>query len=389
MPKYTTGLTKRGDIWYIDKALKEAPGGRLRESTGYSNRQKAEEYLIWRVDEVKKDFYFKKPIKHNFEEASEEYLRRNKAKRSYIDDEIHLKAILPFIGHLPLHLVDKQALKDFIEVRRHEGIKQKSINNAVEVVRALLNQAADEWKDANGHFWLKSAPKIKLDTVEDSLERYFLSFEEQDDLIEALPPHLKQMALFKVNTGTRQQEVCGLRWDWEMDISDSNETVFLIPGKLVKNGKDRLVVHNRIAKAVIEAQRVAQPDTHTDQCTNHQGQPCNCNYTYVFSYQGRRLKRMNNSAWARAWKKTGLPSDGTRFVKGVHNLKHTFGTRLLKANVSFELRQKLLGHVNKNVTSHYCAIDPMQLIEAVREVEPESLRHKSPSSIILRRKRKA
>jgi hypothetical protein len=52
------------------------------------------------------------------------------------------------------------------------------------------------------------------------------------------------MALFKVNTGTREQEVVGLRWDWEVPIPELKTSVFVVPGGGVKNGEDRLVVMN-------------------------------------------------------------------------------------------------------------------------------------------------
>lgn len=45
---------------------------------------------------------------------------------------------------------------------------------------------------------------------------------EQDRLFTALPLHLQRMALFKVNTGCREQEVYQLRWEWEMAIPKLN-----------------------------------------------------------------------------------------------------------------------------------------------------------------------
>jgi integrase len=68
---------------------------------------------------------------------------------------------------------------------------------------------------------------------------------------------------FKVNTGTREKEVCNLRWDWEVPIPELNTSVFLIPASFggrtpnsgVKNGKDRLVVLNAVARRVVDAQR--------------------------------------------------------------------------------------------------------------------------------------
>lgn len=76
---------------------------------------------------------------------------------------------------------------------------------------------------------------------------------------------------------------------------------------------------------------------------------------------------MNNRAWRTAWKDSGLPIS-KQFVKGVHNLKHTFGTRLRAAGVVHETRQVLLGHTNQNITSHYSIAQLEELIDAVNLV---------------------
>ena len=56
------------------------------------------------------------------------------------------------------------------------------------------------------------------------------------------PHYLAQMAMFAVNTGCRDQEICQLRWDWEVKVLELDTSVFLIPGSRVKNGDERLVV---------------------------------------------------------------------------------------------------------------------------------------------------
>jgi integrase len=65
-----------------------------------------------------------------------------------------------------------------------------------------------------------------------------------------MPEHLKPMALFAVNTGCRDNEVCSLEWEWEIAVPALNTSVFIIPEALVKNGEERLVVLNDIAMAV-------------------------------------------------------------------------------------------------------------------------------------------
>lgn len=60
---------------------------------------------------------------------------------------------------------------------------------------------------------MAAAPKIKLLKVEDAQAPYPLSWDEQTRLF-----HLARMALFNFNTGCRDQEVCGLKWEWEVAV---------------------------------------------------------------------------------------------------------------------------------------------------------------------------
>jgi hypothetical protein len=79
--------------------------------------------------------------------------------------------------------------------------------------------------------------------------------EDQAVFFPELPDYLARVALFKSNTGTREDEVCGLRWDWEVPVPELGTSVFLVPGDRVKNMEERLVVLNRIARSVIDSVR--------------------------------------------------------------------------------------------------------------------------------------
>jgi len=78
---------------------------------------------------------------------------------------------------------------------------------------------------------------------------YPLAFEEERLLFSELAGHLARMALFKVNTGTREHEVLSLRWDWEVKVPELETSVFVVPRAHVKNGMERVVVLNRIARS--------------------------------------------------------------------------------------------------------------------------------------------
>lgn len=193
-----------------------------------------------------------------------------------------------------------------------------------------------------------------------SAKPYPLSWEEQKAPLQELPDHLARMVLFKINTGCREQEVCRLRWDWEVEVPELEATVFLIPCEHVKNGEERLVVLNAIAKSVVENERGKHGE-------------------FVFTYKGKPVTKIYNSAWKRVREKVGLPQ------LRVHDLKHTFGRRLRAAGVSLETRKVLLGHTNGDITSHYSAPELEELFRAASKVCSDKSR-KTPAITLLRRK---
>ena len=343
--KQTTGLFKRGQVWHIEK---QVLGHRIRESTGAKSLQEAEQYLARRIEEIRQATIYGVRPKRSFKEAAVRFLNENQHKASIDTDAILLKSICPFIGDLTLEQVHIGTLQSFIKAKQEAKLKTKSINNTLELVRHILNVAATEWIDENSLTWLLVAPKIKLLPVKDARAPFPLSWSEQSRFLEALPVHLNQMARFKVNTGCREQEVCQLRWEWEKHVPSLNTSVFIIPShinrdgelrQLVKNGEDRLVILNDEAKAVIEEVR----GIHSE---------------FVFSYNGKPITRMNNTAWRNARKKANL-SD-----LRVHDLKHTFGRRLRAAGVSYEDRQDLLAHRSGRITTHYSQAELSNLLEA-------------------------
>ena len=79
------------------------------------------------------------------------------------------------------------------------------------------------------------------------------------------------------------------------------------------------------------------------------------------------MAKLHNSAWRRAWKSAGLPTE-PGILKGVHNLRHTFGRRLRAAGVSLETRKALLGHASGDITTHYSAAELHELLSAVQKI---------------------
>jgi integrase len=124
-----------------------------------------------------------------------------------------------------------------------------------------------------------------------------------------------------------------------VSVPEVDDSVFIIPDTVAKNGQERIVVLNRIARKVVEGERGKHP-------------------RIIFTYYGERLSRVRNHAWKKARDRAGLPE-----VR-VHDLRHTFGHRLRAAGVSFEDRQDLLGHKSARITTHYSSPDLIRLLSA-------------------------
>ena len=348
------GLILRGKTWWIDKKLS---GKRICESCRTSNYEEAVKFFAFRVNGLREAEVYGTRPRRIWREAAIHYLK-TKQKASLSEDARYLKILDKWIGDLPLEKVHMGTLQPFIDSEKGRGVKSRTINYPLQIVRHILNLASHEWIDETGKSWLDNAPKIKLLSIRDQRKPYPMDWDEQYLLFNGLPEYLRLMALFEVNTGTRMAEVCNLRWDWEISIPELETSVFLIPGEGVKNRDDRLVILNSVAKGVVERLR----DVHRE---------------FVFSYKGKQVKTMDGTAWKNAKKRLNL-----RQIR-IHDLKHTYGRRLRAAGVDLETRQDLLGHKNGKITTHYSAPEIENLILASEKVcEPQS--RKSHAIVILR-----
>jgi integrase len=347
----STGLLLRKGVWHIDKIVY---GKRICESTRTGELIEAEALLAHRSCEARRLHQYGR----TFREAGVKFVAESGHLRGLERDERALALLYPFIGELPLQQIHRETLAPFVKARLDKGLSPDTVNRELAMVRRILNLASRVWRDEAGHAWLADAPLIPVRRHLYAREPYPLSVGEQHLLFSELAGHLKTMALFKVNTGLREQEVVNLRWSWEVLVPELNASVFVIPRSFVKNTIDRYVVLNRIARSAIDKCRGIHPE-------------------FVFTFRGKPITKFYNSGWkaarrraaARYEGKIGLPCPkGFRSIR-VHDLKHSYGHRLRGAGVSFEDRQLLLGHkMRAPMTTHYSAADVGALIEASERV---------------------
>lgn len=349
---------------------KQVDGERIYGRLGVVSQEAAEAWLNERAERIRLAKLRGSRPRVPFREAAIRYLNENRERLASIEVTAwHVQLLDPWIGTLAIEDVYDETLQPFKDHRlRVDQVSLTTVNRSLEVVRRILNLCARSWRHPNRLTWLETAPLITIDVGEarkKARKPYPLSWEEQDLFFAQLPevPN-RQMALFKVNTGNREEEVCNLRWAWEIPVPELKTSVFAIPGKYVKNGEERLIVLNQVAMSIVNARRGIHPE-------------------FVFAYRRgkrreyERLTCMNNNAWQHARtraaaayaEKFGRPAPwGFAHVR-VHDLKHTFGRRLRAAGVSEETRKVLLGHKNGDITTHYSAAEIAELITAVNKID--------------------
>jgi integrase len=256
-------------------------------------------------------------------------------------------------------------LAPYVAHRKAQGLAHKTVNLGVALTRRILNLAARKWRDEDGRTWLEAPPLLTmLPLVGHQREPRPITWAEQRRILPLLPDHLGRMVLFDLNTGARDEVVCGLKWEWEIPIPELGVSVFNVPRESVKGRKrDRILICNSVAQSIVESVRGQHPE-------------------FVFVYSQRvkkpkyaRIETMNNTAWQQARKKAGL-SD-----LHIHDLRHTVGMRLREADVREETIAAILWHTRPGMTAHYSVAQVAELVEALNRITDE--RHRTNRSLAM------
>lgn len=332
----TPGITVLADgRRFIDKRYL---GTRIGRRVGEVTQEQAEERLEIEMARVESDLTRKAHARPTFTDCATRYVEQSRGKRSIDVIKWHVALLQSHLGNLEPHQVHDQTLEPFVKARLADGASATTINRSLEVVRTILNRAARSYRDADGRPWLDAMPPLITMLPESPRAAYPITWKEQDTLFRKLPRRVARMALFAVNTGLRDSNVCGLQWTWEVAVEELGRSVFVIPPEAFKTRRPHVVILNDVAWSIVEAQRSLHP-------------------IWVFPYCGRRINTMNNSGWQRARRDAGLP------LVRVHDLRHSFACRLRAAGVPAEDREALLGHANHSMAGHYASADVGHLLQ--------------------------
>ncbi len=337
--------------------------GRLCESTGTSNREEAERYLMHRLYELREIRVYGERPQRTFRDAAQKYLAEPADKKSIDRDAAVLRDLETFIGNLPLDRINSDCFAPFRNA--HHDLSVRTRNQKMILARRVLRLAATVWCFPGTNMtWLERTPELLLESGHRPRQPYPLDNREQQLLFNELPPHAAEMAIFAVNTGVRDQELCQLKWCWErrVPIPDAPRgwrSAFVLPPEVVKNGESRLIIVNDAAQAILERVR-----------GRHR------RFVFISPRRRKPVGHLRSAGWLRARNLaakryqecfgTDAPA-GFRNVR-VHDLRHTFGRRLRAAGVNLEDRRDLMGHKGPDITTHYSAAEIGRLFEAANRI---------------------
>lgn len=258
-------------------------------------------------------------------------------KRSWWRDVQLYSRIKPKFGNLPLTGVKRLAVQQFQNsLLVEEKLSRATANQHVVLLRRLLNLAV-QWEMLDRNV----LTRIQLFHLENQVE-HFLDDVQVDKLVQVLKTDENRQVclilLFLLSTGARRSE--GLKAEWKQ--IDLEKRTWRIPSTNSKSKKPKTLPLNDSAMWVLEQLRSKETSP----------------YVFPSPASGKPFTEITR-VWYRLRKKAGLPQS-TR----IHDLRHTFASRLVCSGRSLFDVQKLLGHADPRMSMRYASLSMKAMQEA-------------------------
>lgn len=240
---------------------------------------------------------------------------------------LHLK---PFFGEMALGEINESAIAQFKAQQVKKGLKAKTINNQLTVLRTAL-VCAREWKR------LAAVPAIKWLKTDPSPFAFF-TFEESERLLQATQREHYALVVTALKAGLRRGELLALRWeDVDFRAGKINVRRSSWRGEVTKpkGGRYREIPMSPALAMALKAHRHLRGEL---VFCNADGSPLTRD----------QIKRVVPSACKRA---------GLRILQW-HALRHSFASQLVMNGVTLKAVQELLGHATLEMTLRYAHLAP-------------------------------
>lgn len=301
----------------------------IQRSTGTADKAAAQEYH----DKLKASLWEQERLgvkpRYSWNDAVVRYLAETKYKASQCTDKTHLRWLHRFLDGQFLDDIQRELLDRIMDTRIAENVENSSVNRVNEVLRAVLRKACNEWE------WLDRVPYIRM-LPEPNRRIRWITHEEAEKLIAALPKHLAVMVRFSLETGLRRANVTGLQWS-QIDLDRRTAWVH---ADQAKARKSLAVPLSGVAEKVLREQMGKHP-------------------TYVFSYQGEPIVQVNTKAWRKTLEKVGIVN--FRW----HDLRHTWASWHVQVGTPLHALKELGGWASMDMVMVYAHLSSSHLTEYV------------------------
>ena len=201
-------------------------------------------------------------------------------------------------------------------------MKGSSVNRYLSLLRSMFN-CAKKWGYRIGD---NPVPRGKMFDEKVYERDRVLSFDEESRLLGVIPEdnHIRDCILIALHTGMRKGEILKLKWS---HIDFHNHLIVLKPEN-TKAKRGRKIDINRTVLEILKRRRRLNGSE------------------YVITYHGKPIHSIK-SGWFKYVELAEI-QDLT-----FHDLRRTFGTRLLEAGVNLVTISRLLGHSRIETTMTY------------------------------------
>jgi integrase len=331
------GIYQRNGIYWI--AYSDGHGGLIRESTKeMKSIEKVRKILEEKHTEVLQGKHpiVEKGRKMKFSDFAKEYLLECEAKKSFLFIKQIVNKLENHFGRYYLDQITMPVVKKYRMDRRRDTAKNRkdekgmprlvspsTVNREIAILRNLLNVAVE-----NGR--LKYNPLLfqKKLYEKEHIKQYIFSDAEIKALIAEASLPLRWFILMAVNTGCREGEIMGLRWD-EVDLRNK---VITLTSVRTKSSRTRTIGMTPAVITLLSELHLKNP----------KGE-------YVFpNPETSKPYKWISHAWKQLKDKCKVPK-----VARFHDLRHTFATYQAMSGTPQTVIRDILGHRYSTTTDRY------------------------------------
>lgn len=197
-----TGQIVRSQISDVDPA--DILRKKIQRSTGTDDKAQAQEFHDRLKAQVWEEHRLGLKPQRSWKAAVVRWLEETSDKATHEEDRRKLKWLDSYLGNHTLDEINLEAI-DIVRTAKLKEASKATTNRYLALVRAILLRARDEWE------WVDKVPTVRLFRESISRERA-LTVEQAKTLLNELPDHQREVVLFALVTGLRQQNVLRLCW---------------------------------------------------------------------------------------------------------------------------------------------------------------------------------